>query len=144
MPSITSANAVIMLAVPGVFSAPQAIKQFSAEDVFTNDPIQANEVAQGVDGHLAAGFVFNPVAWSVSLMADSPSNAFFDTWYQTMVQNVESYRCNGTIWLKSINKKYDMVNGALTTYRNMSDAARTLRPRAFVITWERVSPSLIA
>lgn len=144
MPSITSANAVIMLAVPGVFPVPQSIQQFSAEDIFTNDPVQANEVAMGVDGHLAAGFVYTAVSWSVSLMADSPSNAFFDTWYNTMKRNVESYRCNGTIWLKSVNQKYDMVNGALTTYRNMSDAARVLRPRAFVITWESVSPALIA
>ena len=144
MASITSANAVIMLAVPGVFPAPQAIQQFAAEDIFTNDPVQANEVAMGVDGYLAAGFVFAPTSWSVSLMADSPSNQFFDTWYQTMVKNVETYRCNGTIWLKSINKKFDMSNGALTTYRNMPDAARTLRSRAFVITWQRISPSLIA
>jgi hypothetical protein len=141
MPSITAANAVIMLAVPGVFPAPTPLQQFAAEDIFTNDPVQANEVAMGVDGYLAAGFVFNPVAWSVSLMADSPSNRFFDTWYQTMVQNVESYRCNGTIWLKGTNQKYDMRNGALTTYRNMPDAAKTLRSRAFVITWQSVTPA---
>lgn len=144
MASITSANAVIMLAVPGVFNAPQAIQQFAAEDIFTNDPIQSNEVAMGVDGHLAAGFVFAPTTWSISLMADSPSNSFFDQWYQAMVRVVESYRCNGTIWLPGVNKKYDMANGALTTYRNMPDAAKTLKSRAFVITWERISPALIA
>jgi hypothetical protein len=144
MATITSANAVIMLSVAGVFPAPQALQQFSAEDIFTNDPVQANEIAMGVDGFLAAGFVYNPIPWSVSLMANSPSNEFFDQWYLTMKKNTESYRANGTIWLKSINKKYDLTNGALTTYRNMSDAARTLRSRAFVITWEDVSPSVIA
>lgn len=144
MASITSANAIITLAIPGVYSAPQQLQQFSAEDIFTNDPVQANEVAMGVDGFLAAGFVFNPVAWSISLMADSPSNKVFDDWYLFMKQNVETYRCNGTVWLRSLNKKYDMSNGALTTYRSMSDAARTLRSRAFVITWQDISPAYIA
>jgi len=143
MASITSANAVVMIAVPGVFSAPQPLQQFAAEDIFTNDPVQAAEVAMGVDGFLAAGFIFSPVSWSVSLMADSPSNNFFDQWYQANVKAVDTFRCNGSVWLPSLGKKFDMQNGALTTYRNMPDAAKTLRSRAFVITWQRVSPAVI-
>jgi hypothetical protein len=144
MPTITSANAIITLAVPGIFSAPQQLQQFSAEDIFTNDPVQANEVAMGLDGFLTSGFVFAPVPWSVSLMADSPSNRVFDDWYLFMKRNVESYRANGTIWLRSLNKKFDMVNGALTTYRALPDASRTLKSRAYVITWQDVSPAQIA
>jgi hypothetical protein len=132
-----------MIAVPGVFSSPQPLQQFAAEDIFTNDPVQAAEVAMGVDGFLAAGFVFSPVSWSVSLMADSPSNNFFDQWYQANVKAVDTFRCNGSIWLPSLAKKFDMQNGALTTYRNMPDAAKTLRSRAFVITWQRVSPAVL-
>lgn len=142
--SITSANAVIMLAVPGVFPSPQQMQQFSADDIFSNDPIQVNQVEMGVDGTLAAGFVFNPVSWSISLMADSPSHQFFDTWYQSMVTAVETYRCNGTIWLRGLNRKFDMVNGALTTYRVMSDAGKTMRSRAHVITWQRVQPAVVS
>lgn len=142
--SITSANSVLMLAVTGVFNAPQAIQQFSADDIFTNDPVQAAETSMGLDGHLAAGFVFAPVPFSISLMADSPSNAFFDQWYQANVQAIDVFRCNGTVVLPSLNKKWTMNNGALTTYRNMPDAAKTLRPRAFVITWESVTPAPVA
>lgn len=144
MASITSANAQILLAVPGIFPAPTPLQQFAADDIFTNDPVQVNEVAMGVDGFLAAGFVFSPVSWSVSLMADSPSNDFFDRWYQESVRAVDAYRCNGTIWLPGLNKKYDMVNGALQTFRNMPDAAKTLRSRSYVIVWQRVSPAVIA
>lgn len=143
MASITSANSVIMLSIPGVFTAPVPLQQFAAEDIFTNDPVQAAEVAMGVDGYLAAGFVYAPVSWSVSLMADSPSNDLFDQWYQANRLAIDVYRCNGTIVLPSLNKKYNMNNGALTTYRNMPDAAKTLRSRAFVITWQSVSPAII-
>lgn len=144
MASITSANSTIMLAVPGVFSAPQPLQQFAADDIFSSDSVAAAEVQMGVDGFLAAGFVFSPVAWSVSLMADSPSNNLFDRWYQANVKAVDTYRCNGTIWLPSLNKKFDMVNGALTTYRNMPDAGKTLKSRTFVITWQRITPALVA
>lgn len=144
MPSITSANSIVMLAVPGVFNQPQQLQQFAAEDIFTNDPIAAAEVAMGVDGRLAAGFVFAPVPWSVSLMADSPSNDFFDQWYAAMRTGVDVFRVNGTVVLPSLSKKFTMNNGALTTYRNMPDAARTLRSRAFVITWESIVPSVNA
>jgi len=141
MASITSANATIMLAVTGVFNAPQALQQFAADDIFTNETIQAAETAMGVDGFLAAGFVFAPVPWAVSLMADSPSNDFFDTWYQANVKAVDVFRCNGTIWLPSIGKKFSLNNGALTTYKNMADAAKTLRSRSFQIIWQSVSPA---
>lgn len=144
MPSITSANAIIMLAVPGIFSTPVPLQQFAADDIFTNDTVQAAETAMGVDGYLAAGFVFAPVQWTVSLMADSPSNDFFDQWYAANKLAVDVFRCNGTVQLPSLNKKFNMVNGALTTYRNMPDAAKTLRSRAFAITWQSVDPALIA
>lgn len=141
MASITAANAVVMLAVTGVFSTPQPLQQFAADDIFTNDPVQAAETAMGVDGFLAAGFVFAPVSWSVSLMADSPSNTFFDSWYNAQRNQIDVYRCNGTILLPSLKKKFNLNNGALTTYRNMPDAAKTLRSRAFVITWQSVTPA---
>lgn len=141
MASITSANSVIMLAVPGVFNAPTPLQQFAADDIFTNDPVAAAEVAMGVDGFLAAGFVFAPVQWSVSLMADSPSNAFFDEWYRANVKAIDVFRCNGSVWLPSLGQKFAMTNGALTTYRNMPDAAKTLRSRSFVVTWQSVSPA---
>lgn len=141
--SITSASAVLMMSVVGVFPNPQQLQQFAADDIFTNDPIQVSETAMGVDGFLAAGFVFNPVQWSVSLMADSPSNAFFDQWNQANRRAVETFRCNGSVWLPALNKKFNMNNGALTTYRNMPDAGKTLKSRVFVITWQSVVPAVI-
>lgn len=141
--SITAANAIIMLAVPGVYAVPQQLQQFSADNVFGNDTVQANEVMMGVDGFLAAGFVFNPMPWTVELMADSPSNAFFDNWYQAMRVAVDTYRANGTVWLKSLNRKFDLQNGALTMYRPMSEAGKVMRPRQFQITWQNISPAVV-
>ena len=95
----------------------------------------------GLDGHLAAGFVYAPVPWSVSLMADSPSNTIFDQWYAANKQAVDLFRSNGSVWLPSLGKKWAMTNGALTVYRPMPDAAKTLRPRTFQILWESVDPA---
>jgi hypothetical protein len=141
--SITSANSTIMLAVPGVFNAPQALEQFAADDIFTNDAVAAAETMMGVDGVLTGGFVYASVPWTVTLMADSPSNDFFDTWYNFNRQAIDVFTCNGTVWLPSLGKKFNLNKGFLKTYRNMPDAAKTLRPRAFVIEWNSVTPALL-
>ena len=141
MTSITSANSIVMLSVTGIFNSPVQLQQFAADDIFTNDAVEAAETAMGVDGHLAAGFVFVPVPWSVSLMADSPSNDLFDQWYQQQLAQVDVFRCKGTVQLPSLGKKFNMQNGVLRTYRNMPDAARTLRSRTYVILWERIGPA---
>lgn len=141
--SITSASAVLMMSVVGIYDSPQQLQRFSADDIFTNDPVQVAETAMGVDGYLSAGYVNNPVSWSVSLMADSPSNAFFDRWVQENRRAGDCYRCNGSIWLPALNQKFNMNNGALTTQRYMPDAAKTLRSRTFVIVWESITPAII-
>lgn len=139
--SITSANSMILLAITGVFNAPVALQQFAAQDIFSNDAIHAAETAMGVDGTLTAGFVYAPVPWTVSFMADSPSNDIMDQWYQANRQAVDVFSANGTVLLPSLGKKFNMNKGFLTTYRNMPDAGTTLKSRAFVITWESVTPA---
>jgi hypothetical protein len=144
MSSITSANAILMLAIPGLFNVPAQIQQFSAEDIFTTDPIPTAQVAQGVDGVMTAGFVFNPVPMGISLMADSVSNVVFDQWNAAQRKQIDTFYAQGTILLRSVGQKFSLVKGALTSYPTMPNAARTLQPRRFQITWQSVTPQNIA
>lgn len=141
--SITSANAIYMLAVPPLFAVPQQLQWFSADNIFGTDPLQAAETSMGVDGHLSAGFVFVPVKQSVSLQADSPSNDLFDTWYQAQQLVKELYRCTGIVVLTALRKKWTLNNGVLDTYPPIPDAAKTLQPRRYSITWESISPAIV-
>lgn len=141
MGSITSANALYFLAVTNVFAAPQQLQQFAADDIFTSDDIPTAEVAMGVDGFLAAGFVNAAVVQSVALMADSISNQIFDDWARYMKINQDVAFANGTVELPSLRKKWTLTNGILTRYKPIADAARTLQVRRFQIAWEKVVPS---
>jgi hypothetical protein len=141
MSTITSANAIVTLAIVGLFDTPVQLQGYSADDIFTVEPRQTSEVLMGVDGILSAGFVCNPTVQNISLQADSNANDIFDQWVQAMKVARDVYFANATVVLLSINRTFTCTKGSLTSYPPISDAARVLRPRRYTINWEDVSPA---
>jgi hypothetical protein len=139
--SITSANAVLMFAITGLYDSPQRLQGFAADDIYTVDNIPSAEAIMGVDGILSAGFVYAPIPQTIALQADSISNSLFEHWVQAQKFAREAYLAQATIVLLGIARKYSMVNGALTSHPAMPTAARTLQPRRYTITWESVEPA---
>jgi hypothetical protein len=139
--TITSADAVFMLAITGLFPSPIQLHGFSADDVFDTEVVDPVELMMGVDGHLAAGFVFVPVKQSVTLMADSDSNDLFEQWYANQQTSIGLFKAQGHVIQPSLGKAYTMNNGFLSSYPNMADAKKVLQPRKYGITWESVSPA---
>jgi hypothetical protein len=138
---ITASNAVVMLSVAGLFDIPQQLQQFSADNIFGTDPLEAAETAMGVDGVLTGGQVFNPTNQSYELMADSPSNFFFDQLYLRQRADQVTYRVQGTVLLTSVGTKWTMRRGILVTYQPPPEARRVLQARRHTIRWERVTPN---
>jgi len=143
MPSITAANSTLLLAITGLFPVPQKLQGYATDDIYSTEALESAEVQMGVDGVLSAGFVFVPVKQSYSLQADSNANAIFDAWYAAQQAQLELYRANATITLPAVGQKWAMTNGVLTSFPPMPDAGKTLKPRKFGITWERISPAPI-
>lgn len=141
MASITSANSIIMLSIASVYTTPQQLQGFAADDIFSFDTMEIAETMMGVDGKLSAGYVFVPVKWSISLQADSPSNAIFDNWRAAQVAAGDVYFASATVNLPSLRKTFDLVNGVLVSYPPVPDAGKTLKPRKFGLTWESVTPA---
>ena len=141
--TITSANAVYTISVSDLSLGPSQLQGFSADDIFTTEPVEAAEVSMGVDGNMSGGFVFVPIPQSVNLQADSDSNNFFDDWWQAQQIAKDLFYANATVLLISIGRKWALTKGILRTYPPIPDAAKTLRPRRFSLTWERVSPAPI-
>ena len=139
--SITSTNAVFTISVPSIFSIPVQLQEFSAEDIFTTQAVQTTETSMGLDGVLSGGKVFVPVPQTVSLQANSPSNAVFDQWAQQEEADGETYSAEGIIILKSLGKKWTMTNGFLVSYQPAPDAGKTLRPRRYGLLWNKMFPS---
>lgn len=143
MASISSANAILQILVDTVFPVPIQLQGFSADDIFTTNPLESAETLMGVDGILSGGFVFVAVKWEVSFQADSVSNSVFDQWYQSQQAVKDVFQAQGTLWLPSIGTKWALNNGFLTTFHSMPDARKVLQPRRNAITWESVSPAII-
>ena len=141
--TLTAANAVLTLGVINLFPTPRVIKGFSADDVTDVESLTNGETMMGVDGRLSAGFVFNPVPQSITLQADSQSNDFFDQWQQAERQAREKYEAFGSIFLLATSTRYTLTRGFLTQVSIMPAIRKTLQPRKFMLTWEKVivSPS---
>lgn len=140
MASITSANAILTLAIPPLFPTPQQLQQFAADDVYGVDQIKSVETMMGVDGVMTAGFVFVEVKQTIHLMADSPSCFVFDTWWSQMQAAEDVFYAFGLIVLPAVLTKFVQTRGALTGYSPVPAAKKVLQPRAFEITWNRVQP----
>lgn len=139
--SITSANAVFLLGITGLFSVPQQLQRFAADDVFSTEAVKRVETLMGVDGYLSAGFVNVEIPMNVMLQADSPSGFLFDQWDAAQQASGEVYEANGTIILPSIGKKWTLTRGFLTSYKPTPDAKKILQPRTFGLTWNLISSS---
>ncbi len=136
--TLTVANSVIMLAIPGLFPVPQQLQGYAADDVLTTEPVDSVEVVMGLDGQLSAGWMPTPKVQTWVLQADSPSTFMFDNWQQSQEAIQDAYTADGVITLLSIGRTYVCTKGFLTNYAAMPDARKILQPRRFRITWESI------
>jgi hypothetical protein len=141
MPSITSANSVVTLTIPILFTAPQQLQGFAADDIFDVPAIESVETLMGVDGVLSAGFVYVKIPWTFTLQGDSASNAIFDAWWTQMQAAQDVYAASGQVVLPSIATKFNLNNGYLTSYKPAPDAKKLIQPRKFTVTWNSVAPA---
>lgn len=137
--TITSANSVYALSIPGLFNTPVILQGYAADDAFSNDAVTTAEVAIGVDGYLSAGFVFQEVKQKIKLQADSISKQVFDEWYNASRAAREVIPAYATITLPSTQETYTCTNGYLTAYPATPAAKKKLDAVEFEITWESIT-----
>jgi hypothetical protein len=141
--TITSANSVFTIVVPGLFPAPVQLRGYATDRAFTTEAVDLAEVQMGVDGRMTAGFVPNPVKQTITLQADSPSKDIFTVLIQAMKTAREVYFVSGSIALPSTGEAFTLTRGILTNAKQIPDAQKVLQPVDYVITWESVNRSLL-
>lgn len=139
--TITSANAILMIALGKVFPIPVRIQGFSADDITDMDPVNPSETSMGIDGRLSAGYVPVPVMQNITLQADSKSNDFFESWIEYERSVREKVVATGSLVVPSTERSYAMTRGFLTSVPLIPSLKKTLQPRRFTITWESVAPA---
>lgn len=141
--TITSANSVFTIVVPGIFPAPVQLRGYSADAAFKTDALDLAEVQMGVDGRMTAGYTPKETKQTVTLQADSPSKDVFLLIMQAMKTQREVFYINATIVLPSTGESFVMTRGVLTTAMQIPDAQKVLQPMEFTLTWESVTPSKV-
>jgi len=144
MPDITSANAVLTLAVIGVLSVPQRIQGFSTDDIYSVPAVTPVETEMGIDGALSAGFLYTKKMMDITLMAGSPSNDFFDALQAAQEAAVQPFELSGMLVLPSRGLQAVLTTGFLTRYPPLPNAKKVLQPRVYEITWQNINISPVS
>ena len=139
MPDITAANSNIQLVLPPLFTSPQQLQGFAADDVYDVPEVESVETLMGVDGVLSGGFVFKPIEQHYMLQADSPSISFFDVWYLQQVAGLTTYVASGVTVIPALGKQFIMTNGYLVGYKPLPQAKKLLQAQRFRIRWNLVA-----
>lgn len=141
--TITSANSVFTIVVPGLFPAPVQLQGYSTDRAFTTNALVLSEVQMGVDGRMTAGYTPAPTEQTIALQADSPSRSIFTAIIQASKTAREVYYISGSIALPSTGESFTLVRGVLTTGKQVPDANKVLAPVEYTITWQSVDASVI-
>jgi len=138
---ITAADASIVMAAPPIFPVPQPIQGFAPDDVFQVPDQTIAQVEMGVDGFLAAGFIFVLQPWNFTLQAPSPSVTFFDALRAAQTAALTTFFIQGIVTLPSTRLTYTLVDGTLREYAPAPSARQVLQPRRFGIVWRNILPA---
>jgi hypothetical protein len=139
--TITSANVLFMLTVPGVINSSVKLEGFAADDAFSTDQTKPVEITMGVDGHMSQGWIPTPKIQKFKFAADSPSVDIFDAWASAMETSRDAFAASAVVTFLSTGKSYNCTNGALTGYMTMPGAKKKLDPLDYEITWESITGS---
>lgn len=139
--TITSANSVFTITVPGLFNSPVQLVGYSADKAWDTAAVVLTETQIGVDGRKTAGLVFNPVKQTIALQADSPSTYIFETIFASQLVVRDAYYIYATIVLPSTGQTYLCNKGTLEDYNSISSAGKVLQMREFSINWVSILPA---
>jgi hypothetical protein len=136
--TITSADSIFALSVTNLFPSAQIIEGYAADAMFALGDTEMAVSVRGADGKLSGGFVFGEYLQTITIMPDSPSRDLFETWQLTSLTSKAVFRCNATIILPAISRKFTLTNGILQRVKAIPDAQRVLQAMTFQINWESV------
>lgn len=136
--TITSADATFALTVTNLYPSAQVLQGYAADAMFALGDTEMAVSVRGADGKLSGGYVFGEYLQTITIMPDSPSREIFETWQLTSQTAKAVFRCNATIILPAISRKFTLTNGILQRVKAIPDANRFLQQMTYQINWESV------
>lgn len=139
--TITSANAIFMLGVTGLYPTAQQLQGFMADAAFASESVDVAENVLGVDGIMSSGWVPRMYPMNISLQAGSASEVMFEQWQAAEDAAQEIFKAFGTIQYKSTGRKYTLISGTKNKFVPFPEARKVLQGRVFTITWNNIQPA---
>jgi hypothetical protein len=136
MATITSANAIFKLSIPGLAGVPFQLQGYAVDDAFGAEDVSPVEARMGVDGRKSAGFTPYMTKVQVHLMPDSDSIDVFDNWNLALYAAQDDVPCSATIDSPALGKSWSFNNGSLTRFKPVSDAKKVQESQSYEITFE--------
>ncbi len=141
--NITSAVSKLRIIVPEYYPGGFDVDDFASDDMFEAAALQNKEDMMSADGKYHGGFVFNPVDFTVTLMATSNAAQLIDDWFAAERASISAFSCNAVLTIPSTGRKYNFVNGLLYSWPPVPPGKRVLQPRQAVFHFESVTSSAI-
>jgi len=140
--TLTVANSSIAITVEGLYPSSTLLKGYAADNVFEAAAVENGEFQMGIDGKLSAGFVYNPIDFTLTLQADSESLGIFEEIWQYETTNRNKLKVGMTVALPANGKRYGLVDGYIRSFKAPA-GQRILQPGVVVATFARQTFSRI-
>jgi len=141
--TLTVANSSIILTVEGLYPNGVPITGYAADNVFEFGAVESKELSMGIDGNYSAGFVYNPIPFTLTLQADSPSVEVLEEIWRRETSSRGALNVGLTVALPAVNKRYGLRQGYLMSYQAPS-GQRILQPAVAQFSFGRLEPSKIS
>jgi hypothetical protein len=137
--TITAANALFTLSVPGAGLVEYTLEGYAADAAFATDSLTVAETVMGVDGKMSFGRLPTIKPQSIQLMPDSKSVEFFNAWYNAQEVLGDAIPALGRITIPGLGVSYVLTKGVLKQYSPISAAAKAMQAQTFAIDWENIT-----
>lgn len=138
--TLTVANSVIMMTCEALYTSPTQLQGYAADDAYDVDAVENGEYSMGIDGKLSAGFVYNPIPFTLTIQADSPSLAQFENIWTYEATNRTKLTHNWTVTSIANGRRYDLTDGFMRSYKAPA-GKRILQPAVVQLVFARLQPS---
>lgn len=135
---VTSANAEIVMTIPGLYPAGIRVEGFSTDNMISAENVGLAETRMGVDGHMAAGVVNNVIPVTITLEAASDSRRAFETLRDAQRANKKPYFVTMVVNYPSIDLVKTFKGGVLVSAPSMPTGGKTLQPTTWTFHFESV------
>jgi hypothetical protein len=140
--SLTVANSVLTLAVPGLDIGPVQIQGFATDDAFDTTAVKPAEVMVGVDAKKSQGFVAFLVPFKFTLQADSLSIDVMDAIEEAQEAALETYEISVSLSAPGLGKLWTFSNGTLTEFKKTPNGKKLMQPQNYEIIFEKMISSV--